>query len=308
MAGPILKQDLSSGLGTEIDGKFPKHAVRIAGTVDLLTLEEGHYDYEGAVNVAQNYPYTSAWEHYTITVFGWKMQDGTNNGYRVITLVNATGITYQNVQGWSSWIGWKQLKYAKDLMPFALIPDSVDANNYITNGIYQIASNGSTLTNFPSGNTGGLLIVSPGSHDRWMTQQYNAQNGKMYYRSSADATGGVRAWSAWKEIASIELIAITTLLNGWVFWNNVSFGMRQLTKVGNIVTIDLMVSNPTQTLNPILTIPAGFRPAMNLIVGCSMLNSPYSSPVQILTDGTVQCAVVAPTANNWLHIHATYQI
>ena len=124
----------------------------------------------------------------------------------------------------------------------------------------------------------------------------------MYFRCSTGAT-----FAPWKRVAHIQQSAITTLYNGWAFWE-ASWGTRTLNKIGNEVTIDLMVSNPSPNSAQIFLLPSGYCPPKNLIVpvvnGSNTVSQLWISNVGVVNlNGTS-----LPAANQWVHLHATFQI
>ncbi|AQR93491.1 hypothetical protein [Clostridium saccharoperbutylacetonicum] len=122
----------------------------------------------------------------------------------------------------------------------------------------------------------------------------------MYWRGSSGGT-----YNAWKRVAHVEQISITTLYNGWNFWNG--WGARELNKVGNIVTIDLMICNATPNASQILQLPSGFLPVSGLIVPCSTGNINISPQMWIESNGNVHMNGNLPNANDWVHLHTTYR-
>ncbi|EHJ00866.1 hypothetical protein CDLVIII_4352 [Clostridium sp. DL-VIII] len=105
-----------SGLQAALDNRFLSHASRISNNTDIFTLQAGHYDVEGAISTVQNYPFTSGWEHGTLIINGWRMDDGTNQGYRTIFFLTASGYFYYTTQHWDStgWNIWKRVDDGTD--------------------------------------------------------------------------------------------------------------------------------------------------------------------------------------------------
>jgi hypothetical protein len=117
-------KDVTGAINELNANMLKKSPITITNTVDILTLTPGYYTVEGAVNVAQNYPYTITWEHFTIIINGWCGTDG--KGYKTILLISCSGAIFRNAQAWeaSNWSGWKQVSTT----------ESIDLSSYLKNG------------------------------------------------------------------------------------------------------------------------------------------------------------------------------
>lgn len=122
---------------------------------------------------------------------------------------------------------------------------SANFNTLITeNKMYQVISGTNTNNNDVSY---GQLTVK--ATDGYVIQKlYDVLSNKEFVRKYDNIS-----WSAWKEIATTES-AIGTLLNGWT-------GGAVITKSGNIVTVELDLSNGVVSSSTVLiNIPMDFRP------------------------------------------------
>lgn len=123
---------------------------------------------------------------------------------------------------------------------------TVDLNFVDKNGRFICSS----TTNHPSAHNGtyGFLEVVR-LDNNWQKQIFTSfHTYKQYFRFFA---GG--SWGVWGEISNTEKLT-PTLLNGWV---NSSGTLMMIAKVGNIVTISGIVTNPVSVSNSILfTLPS----------------------------------------------------
>ena len=88
---------------------------------DILALDPGWYYVSGDLTAAANYPVEKTGDLATIEVFGrdtWTSvaDDGYKHSYKVVRLTYANGDMFQNTRYWSSWQGWKQIKFVEQTL------------------------------------------------------------------------------------------------------------------------------------------------------------------------------------------------
>lgn len=290
-------------------------------------LTQGEYMF---TNTTINGAYANSYGKVIVTVNDGGTHNNTNNWIWQTAYYTQGDVCYRNKTNSSAWSAWTKLANNNGTVQGNLNADMVDGvhvanlaqtkrltaaqinNAYLPSGIYTNAGDG-ILNGDGSAFRGYWWHIFASYH--WDNNGYGGQiaipldggtpanaSDSMYFRC---AVGGT--YTPWKRVAHIQQSAINTLYNGWAFWSNTSFGARYANKVGNLCTIDLMVTNATPNQSAVFYLPEGFRPYRNLIVPVSMSSSPYTVPLEILTDGTVHFVINTPAANAWVHIHATFQ-
>lgn len=112
---------------------------------------------------------------------------------------------------------------------------NADLNTIITTGFYHMAD-ASSITNKPSITGSAILeVLNTGTYIRQILS--TAVENNIYTRTRTETL-----WMAWKLLVTTETSTLT-LLNGWT--NQI--GDTRISKVGNVVTINAILTKPTKT-------------------------------------------------------------
>lgn len=271
-----------------IEQKVNIKSIPIEASVDLFTLDEGHYMYEGEIPQGKNYPtQLTGFRHVTITVIGRKTN--SENGYQVIQIFDAYSGHYENTKAWDSWSGWVQFATTintsaldnkigelsqglldRGMWTYAKVLRGVDLNTVMLQGFYTFNSySSSNNQNTPTPNqdiTYQMLVIRETDVTciQLAMQSYPQNGERVFYRNCSIGT-----WSEWKQIATNTKTTVKiTPLNGFGAWGIGSSAV----KVGNTVTLHLRLASTEATVASytlIAQLPEGYRPLV-----------PINSPIQ----------------------------
>ena len=172
------------------------------------------------------------------------------------------------------------------------------------NNIRRVEVNGKTLTNSPNGNTGGVVFEFVGSHGRWNTQQFNDQQGRMWYRNSSDAYNAT-TWNPWKEVSLNEKTVNPPLLNGWQYWPDANHG-QIFAKNGDFGYVSLTVKKSVSNDNTIIA-NTPYRPGKR-IIACVSAGATTTLECRIEPNGDIRLNGGGYNADGWVAINICYPL
>lgn len=213
-----------------------------------------------------------------------------------------TNRTYRRSRNAGTWTGWTGVPMTHKVVA-ATLQDAM-----LPSGFYTNAGDGLPNPNGQGAFIGNWWHILHSHH--YDENGYGAQLALPFYGDSEGASGAPwfrsangQSWNRWKRLAYISTYYIT-LLNGWTFWSG--WGKTYITKIGNMVFLDIMVYNATTSASVIFQLPTGWLPVIGTI-GAIATGSNTTSQVWIETNGQVHLNGTLPANGQWIAIKAFFE-